>query len=68
MPEVGLQPLLDRTLDEVAEERRPKGELKTDVCGQVVVAGSIPAGFVRQGMNIKGGHCLLTTFIEATKN
>jgi hypothetical protein len=67
MPEVGLQPLLDRTLDEVAEERRPKGELKTDVCGQVVVAGSLPVGFVRQEMDKRGGYCLLNTFIDATK-
>ena len=63
-----LQPLLDRTLDELAEEQRPKGKLTTDAQGQPAIIGAIVASSVRQAMDIKGGHDLLTTFLEATRS
>jgi hypothetical protein len=64
-----LQPLLDRTLDELAEERCPRGELKEDAHGRLVEGvGALPAAFVRQAMGIRGGHDLLNTFLEATKS
>jgi hypothetical protein len=64
-----VKPLLDRTLDEMAEERRPKGKLTTDTPdGQPAIVGSIPAEFIRRTMDIKGAHCLLNTFVESTKS
>jgi hypothetical protein len=63
-----LQPLLDRTLDEIAEERRFKGKLTTNTpTGEPEIVGSIPVGFIRQRMDMRAGGCLLTAFIEATK-
>jgi hypothetical protein len=42
--------------------------LTVDAQGQPAIVGAIVASSVRQAMNIKGGHDLLTTFLEATKS
>ena len=63
-----LKPLLDRTLDEWAEKIRPRGEMKeTCVAGQIEIVGAVPAADVRLGMNARGGHDLLQTFMLATE-
>jgi hypothetical protein len=63
-----LQPLLDRTLDELADHLRPKGELKPDAHGELTIVGSIVAGSVRHAMDEVGGRDLLNVFLTATKN
>jgi hypothetical protein len=62
-----LQPLLDRTLNELAEEWSPKGNLRTGATGQLEIVGAVPPATVRQAMNIRGGYDLLVAFIESTR-
>jgi hypothetical protein len=47
---------LDAILDQIAEERRPKGEDR-----------AIPVGCIRQELDIRGGHCFCRSYLAATK-
>jgi hypothetical protein len=59
---------LDRALDDLAEQLRPKGELGTLANGEVGNIGSIPVGWIRQQLDIRGGHCHCRALIEASKS
>jgi hypothetical protein len=43
---------LDKLLDQIAEERRPKGEGR-----------AVPVGWLRQELNIRGGFCLCRSYL-----
>jgi hypothetical protein len=47
---------LNELLDQIAEERRPKGEDR-----------AIPAGWMRMQLDIRGGHCLCRSYLAAIK-
>jgi hypothetical protein len=47
---------LDEVLDQLAEERRPKGEGR-----------AIPAPCMRLEMDIRGGHCLCRSYLAVIK-
>ena len=54
---VALREELDSALNELAEERRPKGD----------GGRAIPVGWMRQEMDIRGGHCLCKSYLAASK-
>jgi hypothetical protein len=47
---------LDEVLDQLAEERRPKGEGR-----------AVPAPAMRLEMDIRGGHCLCRSYLAVVK-
>jgi hypothetical protein len=47
---------LDAILDQIAEERRSKGEGR-----------AVPAGWLRMQLNIRGAHCLCRSYLAAIK-
>jgi hypothetical protein len=46
---------LNKLLDQIAEERRPKGE------------SGVPAGWMRMQLDIRGQHCLCKSYLAAIK-
>jgi len=63
-----MKALLDKTLDDFAEDIRPRGQMVIDQCGQSVIAGAASAGEVRMEMELRGGRDLLNTFLTATED
>jgi len=63
-----MKPLVNKTLDDLAEHTRPKGHMVIDQCGQSVIAGAASAGEVRMEMELRGGRDLLNTFLTATED
>src|SRR6266545_5617352 len=59
--------VIDKRLDGIAEGLTPKGKLTVDACGNAAIVGAIPVGFVRQQLDIAGGHCNCKSMIEALK-
>jgi hypothetical protein len=47
---------LDKLLDQIAEERRPKGEGR-----------AVPAGWLRMQLDLRGQHCLCRSYPAAIK-
>jgi hypothetical protein len=47
---------LDEILNQIAEERRPKGE-----------GSAVPAGWMRMQLDIRGQHCLCRSYLAAIK-
>jgi hypothetical protein len=47
---------LNELLDQIAEDRRPKGEGR-----------AVPQGWLRMQMDVRGGHCLCRSYLAAIK-
>jgi hypothetical protein len=59
---------LDDALDHLAEELRPKGEIKVDATGQDAIVGSIPVGWTKMQLHARGhGDCPCRAMAEALK-
>jgi hypothetical protein len=59
---------LDKALDDIAQGLAPKGKLTTDAMGQPAIVGAIPSGWIRNQIDIRGGHCHCRSLVEALKD
>jgi hypothetical protein len=59
---------LDAELDDLAEDRRPKGAITVGATGEREVVGGIPVGWIKMQFDARGhGNCPCRAMIEAMK-
>jgi hypothetical protein len=64
----GWRDMLDAALDDLAEDRRPKGAITIGATGEREVVGGIPVGWIKMQFDARGhGNCPCRAMIEAMK-